>query len=198
VNLVRSLTAVLLFAVCGIGLSFAQAASPNAPSGEVAVAAVAPPAYPRMAQLANVSGDISVVVTLRPDGVVESATVLSGIAFLVLREAALDSARQTRFECRGCTGTVSYLMLYTFRIVKGPDCCKALDLAPTIEQQSQAGAPRESWQTHVIVTVEQACICEGPAVRVTRTYEKVRSLKCLYLWKCSKRLVSTVTDQGTR
>jgi len=75
----------------------------------------------------------------------------------MLIQAALESARQTRFECRGCsTEAESYQMLYTFRMVEGGDCCNALGMAPTIEQQSQSGTSHEPGRTHVIVTVKHS------------------------------------------
>jgi TonB family protein len=160
--------------------SVAQNQPPHSESGNAAVVALSSPIYPPSARVANIWGDVKVTVTIRPDGTVEGVTLVSGHPMLI--EAALDSARQTRFECRGCaTATASYQMLYTFKMVEGPDCCRARTVAPKIEQQSQPNTSFEGWQTHVIITAEKSCVCD-PAVTITR---RIRSRRCLYLWKCS-------------
>jgi TonB family protein len=159
----------------------AQAGSSDTPFGKIGVVALETPVYPPMARVANISGDVSVTVTLRSDGAVESAAVVKGHP--MLRQVALDSARQTHFECRGCsTGTVSYQMLYTFRIVEGADCCHARSVAPKIESRTQSDTSSQDRQTQVIVTAEQSCLCDPAVTRV----DTIRSPKCLYLWKCSK------------
>lgn len=176
---VRFAIVALLFSAC---LSTPTAWASDSASGEVAVASLAPPVYPPMARVANIWGDVSVTVKIRSDGTVEHATATSGHPILV--RAALDNARQMRFECRGCsTATESYNVLYTFRIIKGPDCCSASTVQPTIEHRSQSSTSHEGWETHIIITAEEICLCD-PAMISTR---KVRSLKCLYLWKCSTR-----------
>ena len=53
-------------------------------------------------------------------GVLNQRLLLSG--HLMLREAALDSARKSRFEWPGCREQVtSYSLTYSFRLVAGPD-----------------------------------------------------------------------------
>jgi TonB family protein len=164
----------------------AQVSPLDSVSSKVAVVALSPPIYSQMARVANIWGDVSVTLTIRPDGTVESAEAMTGNS--MLRQAALDSARQTRFECRGCrTATKSYQMLYTFRMVESGDCCNALSVPPTIEVQSPSLPSHEAWQTQVIITAEHSCICD-PVVTITR--KRVRSPKCLYLWKCSTRCLN--------
>jgi TonB family protein len=171
----------LLFGASWSTPSVAQEQPSDSASDKVTVVALVPPVYPQMARVANIWGDVSVTVKLRSDGTVESVAATTGHP--MLKEAALDSARRTRFKCPGCgTDAEPYHMLYTFRMVEGGDCCSALNVAPTIEQLSQSGTSREGWQAHIIITVEHSCICD-PGVTTTR--RKIRSVKCLYLWRCS-------------
>jgi hypothetical protein len=69
-------------------------------------------------------------------------------------------------------------MTYTFEIKGdchfGPNCESEGPRAPEVTQS----------QHQVRIAVEPVCICD-PAGRTTRT--KVRSAKCLYLWKCGSR-----------
>jgi hypothetical protein len=92
----------------------------------------------------------------------------------MLKDAALDRARHSQFECRGCTTPMKYQMLYSFTMIKVADCCNTLDVAPTIEENSHADAPRERWQIQVIISVPEHCICD-PASTVNK-----RPLKCFY------------------
>jgi hypothetical protein len=83
-------------------------------------------------------------------------------------------------------------MLYTFRMVDSGDCCSALNVPAAIEQRSQSSNSDERWHTRVIVTAQRSCICD-PVVKTTK--EMVRSLKCLYLWKCSTRRIWFQLDE---
>jgi TonB family protein len=58
--------------------------------------AVAPDS-PRMAQLAHIADDVSVIVTVSPDGRVSSAEVTSGPALLELRDDVPKAAKEWRF-----------------------------------------------------------------------------------------------------
>jgi hypothetical protein len=85
-------------------------------------------------------GDVKIVVGIRQDGSIASAETFSG--HVMLQQAALDSARKSTFECRGCGDPVTtYSMTYTFGFYDDGGC----------------GGSR-----------------------------RVRSSKCLYLWKCGE------------
>jgi TonB family protein len=56
--------------------------------------------YPPLARQANIYGEVKVAVTVRPDGTSE-AVVESGHP--MLKQAALDSATQSHFECRAAS-----------------------------------------------------------------------------------------------
>jgi TonB family protein len=66
-----------------------------------------------VARQARIMGEVKIQVSIRKDGSIESAEVISGHP--MLKQAALESARKSQFECRDCDNEVnSYLMTYTF------------------------------------------------------------------------------------
>jgi hypothetical protein len=98
----------------------------------------------------------------------------------MLIPAALDSAKQSRFECRLCSAPVSYLLVYSFKLTTPGDCCDAFSVPPQVEQEPQSIDPQERPQTQVSIAAEQICLCD-PAVQLTK--KRSRSLKCLHLWE---------------
>src|SRR4029077_3486850 len=83
------------------------------PQGQVVLSKLSPPIYPPLARAARVSGDVAIALRIGQDGGVESAEVLRGHP--LLKAAALDSARQSKFECHDCGKTaIPYSILYTF------------------------------------------------------------------------------------
>lgn len=146
----------LLIAVCSLCASSAGTAAQNvaaqAPASDATPQAVltklSPPVYPPLARQARIMGDVKVQVLIRKDGSVASAEVVSGHP--MLKQAALESAQKSEFECKACDdrGT-SYSLTFTFGF------------------QDDGG-------------------CRG----VTEE-QPVRSAKCLYLWRCGPRPLST-------
>ena len=98
---------------------------------------VNPIAYPQMAKIARVTGDVRIRVKLLPDGRVYSVDVLSGSP--LLKSAAFESAKRSIYECRNCSKEGATISLtYTFALREDIDC----------------------------------------------SVTKLRSAKCLYMWKC--------------
>jgi TonB family protein len=93
---------------------FAQdAVSTEPPQTGVVMTRLSPPMYPPLSRQAHIMGDVKVRVVIRKDGTLESGEVVSGHP--MLKQAALDSARKSQFECRGCGDELSsYSMIYTF------------------------------------------------------------------------------------
>jgi TonB family protein len=101
----------LLIAICSLAQDSATP-SPLPQTGAVLVK-LSPPSYPPLARQARIAGNVKVQLSIRKDGSVESAEVISGHP--ILKQAALDSATKSQFECRDCGNEVSpYLITYTF------------------------------------------------------------------------------------
>jgi TonB family protein len=137
------------------------------------------PIYPPLARATRITGDVNLLVTIRQEGAVDSVVVLSGHP--LLKESAVTSAQQSQFECRGCTEQfIKYRLVYTFEI-EGACECEPKETQSNKKEPEQY--PRISDAQHrVTVVAHVLCICD-PAATITR---RVRSLKCLYLWKCGQ------------
>ena len=133
---------------------FAQTDAPvPAAAAGVLLVKLSPPVYPRLARQARIMGDVRIQLAIRRDGI-ESSAVVSGHP--LLKHAALESAQQSGFECRGCSDEVnSYSLNYRFGL-RDDNACR-----PVVDKR------------------------------------RVRSLKCLYLWKCGVMLTLhlAATDQ---
>ena len=167
----------LILIVAAFNAAFAQQVPRGSSKDEVVPVSLAKPVYPPLARQADISGEVTVSLTVHEDRATE-AVVVSGHP--MLKQAALDSARQSRFECRMCSAPVSYLLVYTFKQADGADCCSAFTVPPKIEEP-QSNEPNGWPQTHITIVAEHVCICDPIAVLSKR----VRSPKCLYLWRCS-------------
>ncbi len=179
--MVRALSLYLAFAAVVVAAdSYCQTAPPfQQKTADVVLLNLFQPTYPPLARAARITGEVTVSVTVRPDGSVESAVVESGHP--MLKQAAVDSASKSRFDCRACYRTAFYRLVYTFDIVPGTDCCTAFDVQPKVQQQQPSTDLMGRPQTHVTIAADGICICD-PAVEIRR----VRSVRCLYLWKCVK------------
>jgi TonB family protein len=149
----------------------------NPQTGVVSVKLVAP-IYPPLARQTHITGDVELKLSIRQDGSLDSAVVVSGHP--LLRAAALDGAQHTQFECRKCSEpTTSYQLIYTFRI-EGECECEPVVSRPKTGEPDQTYPQITNARNRVTVTDYVICTCD-PATQIT----KVRSLKCLYLWRCS-------------
>jgi len=119
----QAIAAACLFAVGGSAQTQDTATGTATASG-VILAKLSPPIYPPLARQARITGDVEVRVSIRKDGSVEAAYVVSGHP--MLREAALRSALRSTFECSGCSDLiVTDSLTYTFGLredVDGLDC----------------------------------------------------------------------------
>ena len=144
------------------------AASDTAQTG-VALSKLSEPVYPPMARIAHIVGDVEVKLGIRRNGSIESAVAVGGHP--LLQQTALESAQQSRFECRGCSDEVTYYSLtYSFQVATGPR------------------NPNESRKIQVIQSQDRVAIIAEPApIYIDFAYVQVRSVKCLYLWGCGSR-----------
>lgn len=145
------------------------------PNGDVHISKLIVPSYPLTAKIARVQGEVLVNLTIGTRGQIESATSTGpGL----LKPVALDSARQSVFVCEDCTDSTKPISLtYRFEIVDGeaPKTfaeCRASPVPPPAEVDLS--------RMSVTVYAEPIWLCD-PVVR------KIRSAKCLYLWRCGAR-----------
>jgi TonB family protein len=97
-----------------------NSSAPNQPAA--VLVKLFPLTYPPLARQARIMGDVMVQLKILKDGTVESAEIVSGPA--MLKQAALDSAQKSTYECQNCGDSVTtYLLTYTFGFREdGPDC----------------------------------------------------------------------------
>ena len=142
---------------------------PAIPKGEVVMVSLVNPIFPPLARQARITGEVKVELRIRPDGSVVSAVAVSGHP--ILTQAALNSAQESAFECRGCDDKVtSFSLIYSFQFSTDtdPDWPCPQHSEPVITHS----------QNRVTIAVEPALIHPQFA------YVRARSIKCAYLWQC--------------
>jgi TonB family protein len=150
-----------------------DAPADHAPPIEHRITKLPPPSYPSIALAAHVWGRVVLNITILQDGTVTSTDVISGPP--MLREAAVESAKETRFKCADCaSGTTSFRIVVSYELTDPYYCGPADRSYPRILQS--AGI--------ITITGQPAGTCdlEGTVDKV-----RTRSAKCLYLWKCGWR-----------
>lgn len=167
--------ALVSFVPC---LTFAQDTKSNGAQSGVITTNLLPPVYPPLARTARIEGDVRVSLAIGTDGEVKSANIVSGNQ--LLQQAALQSAQQSKFECRGCTESATYEMAYSFRLI-AENCEGHQDSVSNVPKETRRPGVSQS-ANRVIVVAETPCpIADVVMLRLP----KVRSPKCLYLWKCA-------------
>jgi hypothetical protein len=167
--------ALVLCATAFVESALAQdTTSGQTPASGVVLTKLAPPVYPPLARQAVIHGDVEIYLGIRKDGSVASAEVFKGHAMLA--PAALESARNSIFECRACNDSItSYSLTFVFELPEGGDCCNAWSHASEVKV----------FQGRITISAPYGCICDPGSVCTS----KVRSAKCFYLWKCGIRSV---------
>jgi TonB family protein len=161
-------------------------ASANAQDQHAVLKKLSPPVYPQMARIAGISGDVVLSASVRPDGTIDAIASVSGHPVLV--QAALDSAKQSEFECQDCSGSTGSLSLtYSFvpSMEKPDPCCcsQGTNYKPPATQVLES-------EGHITVRAAPLCICPDDCTRAwAEARSKFHSGKCLYLWKCGRRRV---------
>ena len=165
-GLIAAVELLLTIAACVNSALGQQDFPANAQSLEPRMVSVIHPAYPPLALLANITGEVVLRLGIRKDGGVDSAVVISGHPMLA--EAALDSARQSQFTCTACVEEVTlYSVTYSYQLASGPDW------------------PCSESHQHSTLSPNRVTVVAEP--RIVHPYfssVKVRSAKCLYLWQC--------------
>jgi hypothetical protein len=168
----RSLTCVVAAVLATVEHASSQSTQPSdSPQSRVTLTKLSEPTYPPLARQARIIGDVDLILAIRRDGSVESAVAVNGPP--MLKQAALDSAQRSQFECVGCVeAATSYPLRYKFQITSRgypKDCYDPTERQPPAEV--------DLLSHRVAVPAWVVGICD-PAVR------RVRSAKCLYLWRC--------------
>jgi hypothetical protein len=129
-----------------------------------------PPAYPHMARVAHLHGQIILRFTLQPDG---SVAVQESTGHPILRQAAEESLKTSKLRCDDCRNlTPIFTVNFDFQIADHD--CREPEIKP-IQQVSLKDAG------HVLAIVQPFCTSD-PLVH----YKRVRSPRCLYLWRCAR------------
>ena len=153
--------------------------STNSLQGELVLTKLTELSYPPVARQTRTTGDVELMLEIKEDGSVQSAIVVRGHP--LLKQAALDSAQRSQFQCRNCDqGVRSFRMLYSFQLGPTRYCTEASDSSKGNQQEELYPRVIQS-QNHVIVVDQPVGTCD---LAGTVTRKKVRSAKCLYLWRC--------------
>lgn len=162
--------------------TLAQTATVSDPNQEeLVIVKLSPPVYSQLAKQARITGDVKLTLTLRQDGSLESAVVVSGHP--ILQQAALDSIQQSRFECRNCNeGLTSLPIVYIFQLGPATDC--GTTTTTPNDAWSQQRYPQVTQSQGQISLLDQPVgTCDiAPTIGL-----RVRSARCFYLWKCGIR-----------
>jgi TonB family protein len=151
-------------------------------TSEVAIAKLSPPIYPPLALQARITGTVELNVTVRRDGRIESVAVVSGHP--LLRDAAVASARSTEWECKGCEAAITHRFEYKFEHGE-PLPCTRWGTAANGDVVYDKPAAHVTQSGDTITTIDSPVPNCDPAAEL----HKVRSPKCLYLWRCGVREV---------
>ena len=174
--------ALAIFLSCSTTDSSSQSASgTDATDHGIVLSRLSQPVYPPLPRQARITGIVDLELSLRRDGSVESIFLVSGHP--MLKQAALDSAQPSHFECRACTEALtSYSLRYTFELLPPRDLTG--DCTTWTDEQRDAHPPAKVDLSHHEITVFGTTLstCDPSA-----QLRKVRSVKCVYLWKCSLR-----------
>jgi TonB family protein len=165
---VKQIIGIMLAFLFGACIAFTQAEPHPGVSNGVTIVSLKDPIYPPLARQARITGEVAVELEIRRDGSVQSASVVSGHPMLT--QAALNSAQQSRFGCEDCRDDLtSYSLVYSFGQAASPGWPCPENPAPRVNRV----------ENRVTITVEPAMVY--PVFSDLR----VRSAKCLYLWRCT-------------
>jgi TonB family protein len=175
--------ALLLVMLASVGIVAAQApceaAIPERTTPRARIRELAPLVYPPVARQARISGTVVVDVVLRTNGEIDSASVVKGHP--MLKVAALENARNSKFECPGCTEPQNTRRIqYSFELGDAIYCgSEASSINPTAERRFPSV---RQLSDRIVVFDRPVGTCDLETTRL-----KVRAAKCLYLWRCGTR-----------
>jgi len=83
----------------------------------------------------------------------------------MLKQAALDSAQKSRFECHQCDSTIIYQLVYSFRLTEGSNCCGAMSVPARVTLEPLSG--EQNTKQRVTITADHICLCD-PSSELTK------------------------------
>jgi TonB family protein len=178
-NIAKALATIILFLVPTTWLRAQEAKSGDTHLRHASVVKLSSPVYPPLAKQTRITGDVRLNLIVRADGSIESVTVESGHP--LLKQAALDSAQQSQFGCEWCGKEASSVqMVYSFQLGPTSYCTGAS--SPHNEDKREESYPRVMQEENHITVIDQPVGTCDLAFKITE--KRVRSIKCMYLWKC--------------
>jgi hypothetical protein len=153
-----------------LALACSCSAQDLASKASVKVVKLTAPEYPSIARAAGVFGWVNLKVAIDADGNAKVVGEPSGPQ--MLKKAAIESAEHSTFQLlnEGHNHEL-YDLAYHYEL-KFLDCDEAVD----------SSAPAVQYTDNVItVKAQSSPICDPPADR------RVRSARCLFLWRCGWR-----------
>jgi Gram-negative bacterial TonB protein C-terminal len=155
-----------------------------------------PPVYPPLARQARIAGDVHLKVSVHTDGSIGSVTPIDGPPLLV--QAALDSAKQSQFECKECgTSDLSRSLTYSFQLPpegeqpSDPCCCSHEPGSPGYKAPGEQVSRVSQSEDRITITAPPVCICpDACTLAWAEEHSRFRAAKCLYLWKCGHRKIA--------
>ncbi len=185
----RGLVFLIFFSAIILLLSHAiSAQTPTGTKGRVVIAKLSAPIYPTIARTAHISGEVHLSLGIRLDGSIESAMVTSGPP--LLREAALNSAHGSQYECRGCSEVVTeYSLVYAFQLGAGPRLRRVTKETPQASAETTILSSGDSVREPCHCALTNTGYCDP--IGMTEI-ERFVPAKCLYLWECGIRWSESV------
>jgi TonB family protein len=156
--------------------------SAEAPQTQVALVKLSPLRYPPLCRQARIAGDVRVNIHVRPDGSVASAEALSGHPMLA--PGAVENARQSQYECKGCTSETEYVLTYTFGFIEDLTAYDKFE-----ERPARAGKCLYFWKCGM-VRVKTSDFCT--AVVQPEITQSLGHVKILVLPECVETIDSTL------
>jgi TonB family protein len=130
-----------------------------------------PPIYPPMARIANLDGTVTVEITIEPD---DTVSLQKSTGHPILVQAAEESLKLSKFACDSCSQrTTPFTIAFDFRFFS-LECGSFGNSSPMAVLDTS---------NHITISSDRYCISD-PAPVLGR---RVRSLRCMYLWKCATR-----------
>lgn len=173
----------LIRATVALGLLLASTAlfaldETQAPKAEVVLVKLAPLVYPPLARQARIEGDVVIYVEANPNGAIETSKVISGHPLLA--QVALESSNLSQYECRNCPAE-GWHGTFTYNFKLDPtDCVEPTKDKPELTTRiTQTG-------NQVIVSDWPRGFCAKSVPGTGAPLQKIRSIRCLYLWRCGQ------------